>query len=340
MPGSKNKRRKRNKSSPFVENSPKTPKSHKSGAVGDAVISISESDRDSQAGPVSDSDLEIISQSQSQSQSLLKTPQNPEILDPATISLPSTPPSPKMEGQDFIQHSQGQPDPGPSPGYGTQTLIMNPMLGMMAYQQPAMPGLSEHDLIRIAQLVKSMLQQEISEQVQTKVDEATKSLQIELILTKSELEQTKSDLSVLRNDHDSLQNEVMALQTKQDETEQYSRRMCLRISGIPETQNEDVTKKVLDFAKTVNSNIKSADIDRTHRVGRPRSHIDNDETDAFDDVADESNAKGREITIKFTNSSARLNLLQGRSVLRDKKSEKRFCKRGSYSCAETARIRV
>ena len=177
MPGSKSKRRKRNKSSPLVENSPKKPKSHKSGAVGDAVISISESDRDSQAGPVSDSDSETISQSQSQSQSLLETPQNPEILGPATISLPSTPPSPKMEGQDLIQHSQGQPDPGPSPGYETQTPIMNPMLGMMAYQQPAMPGLSEHDLIRIAQLVNSMLQQEISEQVQTKVDEATKSLQ-------------------------------------------------------------------------------------------------------------------------------------------------------------------
>ena len=420
MPGSKSKRRKRNKSSPLVENSPKKPKSHKSGAVGDAVISISESDRDSQAGPVSDSDSETTSQSQSQSQSLLKTPQNPEILDPATISLPSTPPSPKMEGQDFIQHSQGQPDPCPSPGYGTQTPIMNPMLGMMAYQQPAMPGLSEHDLIRIAQLVKSMLQQEISEQVQTKVDEATKSLQTELILTKSELEQTKSDLSDLdrvkriwylspmraakvqaslriravspepsllahassesrgtfrqkarslapvngwacavtichdgmledtnslgaahlRNDHDSLQNEVIALQTKEDEIEQYSRRMCLRISGIRETQNEDVTKKVLGFAKTVNSNIKSADIDRAHRVGRPRSHIDNDETDAFDDVVDESNAKGPEIIIKFTNSSARLNLLQGRSVLRDKKVKKRFYKRGSYSCAETASIRV
>ena len=163
------------KSSPLVENSPKKPKSHKSGAFGDAVIGISESDRDPQAGPVSDS--ETISQSQSQSQSLLKTPQNPEILDPTTISLPSTPPSPKMEGRDFLQHSQGQPDSGPGPGYGTQTPIMNPMLRMMAYQQSSMPGLSEHDLIRIAQLVKSMLQQEISEQVQTKVDEATKFLQ-------------------------------------------------------------------------------------------------------------------------------------------------------------------
>ena len=123
--------------------------------------------------------------------------------------------------------------------------------------------------------------------------------------------------------------------------------MCLRISGIRETQNEDVTKKVLDFAKTVNSNIKSADIDRAHRVGRPRSHIDNDETDAFDDVADESNAKGREIIIKFTNSSARLNLLQGRSVLRDKKVKNVFInedltparKQLAFECRRIRRIK-
>ena len=82
-----------------------------------------------------------------------------------------------MEEQDFIYHSQGEPDSGPGPGYVTQPPILNTMLGMMAYQQPAISGLTKHDLIRIAQLVKSMLQQEISEQMQTKVDEATKSLQ-------------------------------------------------------------------------------------------------------------------------------------------------------------------
>ena len=96
----------------------------------------------------------------------------------------------------------------------------------------------------------------------------------------------------MRNDHDSLQNKVIALQTKQDENKQYSRRMFLRISGIRETKNEDVTKVLdLKFAKTMDSNIKSADIDRAHRVGRPRSLIDYDKTDAFDDVADESTSQ-------------------------------------------------
>ena len=81
-------------------------------------------------------------------------------LDPETVNLPSNQPSPKMEEQDFIQHSQGQRESGPGSVYGTQTPIMKPILGMMQFQKPAMPGLSKHDLIRIVQLVKSMLQQE------------------------------------------------------------------------------------------------------------------------------------------------------------------------------------
>ena len=72
-------------------------------------------------------------------------------------------------------------------------------------------------------------------------------------------------------------------------------------------------RRCLDFAKTVNSNITSVDTDRAHRVGRIMTN----------NVADESSShispKGGEIIIKFTNSSARLNLLQGRSVLHDKK---------------------
>ena len=66
---------------------------------------------------------------------------------------------------------------------------------MMGFQHSAMPGLSEHDLIRIAHLVKSLLQQEISGQVKTKVDDATESLQTQL----DELSDTKFVLDDMRN---------------------------------------------------------------------------------------------------------------------------------------------
>ena len=41
--------------------------------------------------------------------------------------------------------------------------------------------------------------------------------------------------------------------------------MCLRLSGLPEAEHKDVTNVVLDFAKSLNSTISPADIDRAHR---------------------------------------------------------------------------
>lgn len=110
--------------------------------------------------------------------------------------------------------------------FGSQPGTINPMYGipqqirpqMMGFQHPAVPGLSEHDLLMIAHLVKSLLQQEISEQVKTKVDDATKSLQTQLDDTKSELSDTKSALDDMRNQCDELKDKVLNIQIKQDHT--------------------------------------------------------------------------------------------------------------------------
>ena len=156
----------------------------------------------------------------------------------------------------------------------------------------------------------------------------------------------------MRADHETLRTEVVALQNKQDETEQYSRRMCLRISGIKETKNEDVTLKVLEFAKAVNAKIMPADIDRAHRVGPSSTVINDDELGVFDDGttgdhSEQREARGREIIIKFTNSSARLNLLKGRSVLRDRNMKSFFInedltptrKKLAFECRRIKRIK-
>ena len=85
--------------------------------------------------------------------------------------------------------------------------------------------------------------------------------------------------------------------------------MCLRVSGLPEAEHEDVTNVVLDFAKSLNSTISPADINRAHRVGAPSSVSSDGETATIK----------REFIIKFTNSNARRNLLRGRAVFREKK---------------------
>ena len=99
------------------------------------------------------------------------------------------------------------------------------------------------------------------------------------------------------------------------------RRSCLRISGIPESANEDVSKVVLDIARRVGADIKPEDIDRTHRVGivRDQNVNRNDENEMADGRRFMRN-KGREIIIKFNNYNARLKMLKGRASLREQKA--------------------
>lgn len=84
--------------------------------------------------------------------------------------------------------------------------------------------------------------------------------------------------------------------------------MCLRISGIAETEREDINKTVLDFAARVNANVGPEDIDRVHRVGKVSGANENNGA---------RTTRSREIIIKFTNSTARLSLLKGRAKLRE-----------------------
>ena len=67
--------------------------------------------------------------------------------------------------------------------------------------------------------------------------------------------------------------------------------MCLRISGIAESENEDVNKLVLELAARVGSNIGLADIDLAHRLDIPSNN---------DTKKSERSPRRREIIIKFT----------------------------------------
>ena len=101
----------------------------------------------------------------------------------------------------------------------------------------------------------------------------------------------------------SLEKRVSYLELQVDDLEQYSRRNSLRISGISESENEDVSKKVIDL---VNDTLKvtpalTADqIDRVHRTGR------------------HSAEKTRPILVKFTNYGARNQVIRSRGKLRDR----------------------
>lgn len=55
------------------------------------------------------------------------------------------------------------------------------------------------------------------------------------------------------------------------ELEQYSRRNCLNFTGIPETKDENAVQLAIELAKMTNVKLEKGDIDRAHRVGKPRA---------------------------------------------------------------------
>ena len=63
------------------------------------------------------------------------------------------------------------------------------------------------------------------------------------------------------------------LEVEADDNEQYSRRSCLRITGIPLPQNEressqECVEKVMDVFEELELDIPEDGIDRAHRVGK------------------------------------------------------------------------
>ena len=88
-----------------------------------------------------------------------------------------------------------------------------------------------------------------------------------------------------------------------DKQKQYSRRNCLLLHGIPENKNEKTDDLCL---ATINEHLELAitevDIERTHRIGKPR------------DVSQ----KSRPIIVKFVRYNDRKNVFNRKKKLKEK----------------------
>ena len=105
----------------------------------------------------------------------------------------------------------------------------------------------------------------------------------------------------LKKENTSLLARVAALEAKADQAEQYSRRNCLRISGVKEEEEENTDDIVLSMANAVDSDIRLHDIDRSHRIGNPKK----------------KRSKAREIIVKLATYRARNNFFKQRTLMKE-----------------------
>ena len=83
-------------------------------------------------------------------------------------------------------------------------------------------------------------------------------------------------ISMLNDKVAILGNSVNILKGQQDNQEQYSRRYCLRITGLKKEENESAdncVEKVVKMCEDLNVNIIDKDIDRAHRIGKDKSSM-------------------------------------------------------------------
>ena len=105
---------------------------------------------------------------------------------------------------------------------------------------------------------------ELKQQLKIEVAEAFKN---ELKIR----EELESTVSVLQQHVKICQKQITGMQQANEELEQYGRRLCVRIDGVPTVDNEtsdEVLDKVKSLIKETSCDIPDVVIDRAHRIGK------------------------------------------------------------------------
>ena len=115
--------------------------------------------------------------------------------------------------------------------------------------------LQESDLKTIADFLKDAFETKLTEMANA--------------IVTGVLEGIQTKVSTLEKENQDLRERVEKLEAKADAAEQYSRRNCLRIAGVPENEAADTDSYVLDLSRAIGAEIALTDTERSHRVGRP-----------------------------------------------------------------------
>lgn len=315
----KNNKRQRNKSSPQTT---QDCKKYRSQSVEDIAEAEAESESDI-------SDLSSSAIDNSSHTTMAAANQEQTSMDSAQSSDHSQVPSTPHAEQSSLHLNALQMDtPPPPPPFLSQPMMganMGPHMGASMYMPTTSPMnmnfpqqmlnfasqmqhapqtsiLSDEDVLRVALQMKALLKEDIDNLIDARVALHVEPLKIELAAANTSIAE--------------LQQKVKLLTKQQDDLEQYSRKSCVRVSGIKETANEDVNALVLGLANHVEADINLSDIVAAHRLGEENSEVD---TDAARNVPNRKRC--RDIIVKFSNFDARYKLLKGRAKLREEKSK-------------------
>lgn len=132
--------------------------------------------------------------------------------------------------------------------------------------------LSDTDLQKMATFIQQSFQPQVAQVIQ----ESFKGQVSELVssIVEGVLQGLQSKVASLEKENTELKQRVGALETALDNAEQYSRRNCLKITGVPESIEGSTDDYVCNLARAIDVDLSIEDIDRSHRLGKLRNAPD------------------------------------------------------------------
>ena len=123
-----------------------------------------------------------------------------------------------------------------------------------------------HTLASLEKLGKSDLARLVMD-YQNKFDTVLNNINSELLDLKNKFTKLESDLEISRNINNKLVEQVTRLERKCWENEQYSRRECIEISGIPQSIEQiDLERTVLNVFDKIDVTVDPQNIQACHRL--------------------------------------------------------------------------
>ena len=168
----------------------------------------------------------------------------------------------------------------------------------------------------IANDVYDVIAEKLEEQITEKVYQAVSM----------DLEKYKDEVGAITQRMNDMKKEIIKLQDEKDDAEQYSRRNCLRIYGVPENPGENTDRLVLDiFNEKLGLTVSKEALDRSHRIPARNAVQHDQEKQASGDVSTYADAatkdtrrpKSRPIIVKFSRYNVRSEIYRVRTKLKN-----------------------
>lgn len=161
--------------------------------------------------------------------------------------------------------------------------------------------LNDDQMKVLADMMCGVLETKMSNMVKTIMNEVVKDVN-------TKMSSIERENSVLKDRVKQLENRVDVLEKQGDTSNQYSRRNCLRVSGIRESDDENMDEIFKKLATELGADVDTRDIDNMHRLRHKKSR-----------QGSTTNQRPRDIIIKFTTYRARQKMLTRRSQLKHSK---------------------